>query len=329
MAGVSRRRCGTSASVPVTPSAARLASSPRSSSGLPPVSSRQASWNAGDGSDAQRPAHQFRAGGRAQRGRAQRDHARLRGQTRGQRLLLCRPQPGLADGEHQHHGQAFQAAGQIGDEPLRRLIRPVQVVDRQQQRCALRDVDGQPVQAVQDRERVLIASRLAAGQGQGGQRHRVVRPPLPAALGPYLGLEQLPYHAPGVPVLELGGARRQHRHACLGRLFARMPQQARLADSRLALHQQRRPRTRACRFDRGRDRGEIRRPVQQLEGDRTPRPHARDRRPVPGLSAITEPCANNCGTHRDAPAAGPTITELNSLAHLRTDSAKGGRGKHG
>ena len=64
---------------------------------------------------------------------------------------------------------------QVGDEPLRRLIRPVQIIDRQQQRHLLRDVSGQPVQAVQDRERVLIPPLRVAGQGQRGQRHRVVR----------------------------------------------------------------------------------------------------------------------------------------------------------
>ena len=64
---------------------------------------------------------------------------------------------------------------QMGDEPLRRLIRPVQVIDRQQQRRLLRDVRGQPVQAVQDREGVLIALPHVAGQGQRRQRHRVVR----------------------------------------------------------------------------------------------------------------------------------------------------------
>src|ERR1700730_3671983 len=63
---------------------------------------------------------------------------------------------------------------------------------------------------------------------------------------------------------------------CLGRLFARMPQQARLADSRLALHQQRRPRTRACRLDRGRDRAEIRRPVEQPACGHTAGPHGGD-----------------------------------------------------
>ena len=64
---------------------------------------------------------------------------------------------------------------QVGDEPLRWLIRPVQIIDRQQQRHLLRDVGGQPVQAVQDREGVLIPPLRVAGQGQSGQRLRVVR----------------------------------------------------------------------------------------------------------------------------------------------------------
>jgi hypothetical protein len=58
------------------------------------VSSRQASWNAGD----QPSAYQFRARRRAQRGRTQRNHARLRGQTCYQRLLLCRPRQARAAG---------------------------------------------------------------------------------------------------------------------------------------------------------------------------------------------------------------------------------------
>ena len=64
-------------------------------------------------------------------------------------------------------GQAFQPMRQVGDEPLRRLIRPVQVIDRQQQRHLLRDVGGQPVQAVQDRERVLIAPAARRGSAPG------------------------------------------------------------------------------------------------------------------------------------------------------------------
>jgi hypothetical protein len=44
---------------------------------------------------------------------------------------LRRSRTGLAEREHQQHRQAFQAPRQVRDEPQRRLVRPVQVIDGQ------------------------------------------------------------------------------------------------------------------------------------------------------------------------------------------------------
>ena len=232
---------------------------------------------------AQHRAHQLRARGGAQRGQPQHGHGRLRSQPRDQGLVLRGPRPGLADGQDQQDRQALQPGRQMSHEPLRRLIGPVQVIDRQQQRRVLRDVGGQPVQAVQDRERVLLPPARAAGHRQAGQRHRIARQPRPAA-GPDPGLEQLPDHPPRVPVLELRAPRRQHRHARFRRPVARIPEQGGLADPRRALHQQHRPRPRARRLHRRRYRTQFRRPVQQQARRPAPRPHASDRRPAPAAA---------------------------------------------
>lgn len=57
--------------------------------------------------------------------------------------------------------ESFQAAHQMSDEAKRRLIRPVQVVDRQEYGRSLRDADCQPIQAVQHGERVFLGLVLA------------------------------------------------------------------------------------------------------------------------------------------------------------------------
>lgn len=60
---------------------------------------------------------------------------------------LVRPDPRDHD-----HGQHLEAPDQIGDEAKRRVIDPVEVVDRQQQRLLSRELERHPVATVQGRE---------------------------------------------------------------------------------------------------------------------------------------------------------------------------------
>ena len=172
--GVSPFSRGTSVSVPVTPSAVRLLSSARSSSGLPPVRSAQAARNAAEGAWPSAPRSSAAQAPRPSAAGPEHGDASLLGQPGDHCLVLCGPGPGLAHGKHQQHREPIQPAGQVRDEPQRRLIGPVQVIDRQQQRRLLRDTHGQPVQAVQHRERVLFAPGTE-GQCGAGQPGRVAR----------------------------------------------------------------------------------------------------------------------------------------------------------
>jgi hypothetical protein len=148
----------------------------------------------------------------------------------------------------------------------------VQIVDGQQQRRLLRDARGQPVQAVHDGERVLLARRPGVAERRGGQRRGVARQPM--AAGAHLGLEQLPHHAPRVATLELGRVRHPDGHAHGSRLRACPHEQAGLADPGGPLYEQRRPGARHGGIDRPGDRSEFPRPVQQRAGGRRSRSHS-------------------------------------------------------
>ncbi len=65
--------------------------------------------------------------------------------------------------QHEQHGQLVQAPGEVVREAQRRAIRPVGVVEREQQRTAVGQPGGQPVQPVQQREQLA---------GRRGRRRR-------------------------------------------------------------------------------------------------------------------------------------------------------------
>jgi hypothetical protein len=75
---------------------------------------------------------------------------------------VCVPleRPGAAQDAHR---EPVQAADQLAEPAQRRLVAPLQVVDHKQQRVAVGDVDGQPVQRVEDRERDVAPSTSLAG----------------------------------------------------------------------------------------------------------------------------------------------------------------------
>ena len=136
------------------------------------------------------------------------------------------------------HGLTFEPAHEVGEEAQRRAVAPLQVVDLEQQRALGREVERQPVQAVQSGERRVAACRHAvAGGGEhdlrggrgAGQRRRV---------GDH-ALEQLADDAERELALELARARVEHERAVGARAAAELGEQARLADPGRALDQHR------------------------------------------------------------------------------------------
>ena len=131
-----------------------------------------------------------------------------------------------ARGEKNRH--ALCAPERIGEEPQRRAIDPVEVIHGENERLTLRQVEREPVQAVQSREaRVAPIRRRVVG----AREHRA-RPLCGARQGAVFecGLEQLADHAERELALELAAAGGEDAHA-VGR--AKPPQLAhelRLAD---------------------------------------------------------------------------------------------------
>ena len=136
-----------------------------------------------------------------------------------------RVHPGVARATRDHRGdrQLGEPLGEIQEEAQRRGVRPMHVVDRQQERPVVRDVGGQPVEAVQQREDVILAPatgrRLGAIEQRGRESRGTVEEPL--ALGPVgrrqHGLEQLERDAEGEVPFQLAARGRQGPHtAALG-----------------------------------------------------------------------------------------------------------------
>ena len=74
-------------------------------------------------------------------------------------VLLAR-----AQGAHDQHRQRLQPADQVGEPAQRRAVAPLHVVDGEHERPVGGEVDGQPVQPVQDGERAV--RRLAAARSK-------------------------------------------------------------------------------------------------------------------------------------------------------------------
>jgi hypothetical protein len=110
----------------------------------------------------------------------------------------------------------------------------MQIVDGDEQRRVGGEVDRQPVEPVQDRERRVVArgrSRrvedLARGARRGAQLLRLRRE--------QLLLEELAHDPERELLLELAATRDQHARACVRCQTAALGQQPRLADARRSL----------------------------------------------------------------------------------------------
>ena len=189
-------------------------------------------------------------GGRTERRQADDLDRRVADERRDERVVEVRPRAG-----QDRYRQLLQPRQQEGEEAQGRRVRPVDVVDAQQQRLARRQVRAEPVQPVQDGEQVARAFTGRAGQPEcrGGQRRGALDD-----VGELLrrresqrGLEQLPYDAEREVALQLRAAGAERAQAV--RRLARRAQHLRLADPCRALDDDQRAGAVACRAQPGAD----------------------------------------------------------------------------
>ncbi|MBP2368523.1 hypothetical protein JOF36_004219 [Pseudonocardia parietis] len=174
-----------------------------------------------------------------ERPRPYRDGAGVAGELAehgGVHRAVRRPQSG---GEE--HGQPVEAAREVGEEPQRRAVAPVQVVHDDRERTVRGEVDGQPVQAVQRRERRLGRHRVAAEFDDGGEdvagRGRRAGEGTPTARVAQGRLEQLPDHSERERLLERAAPGREDAQAGRRGTAAHLHQQPGLADAGRALQE--------------------------------------------------------------------------------------------
>ena len=96
------------------------------------------------------PADQLGPGSLAQRLRVQADGERIAHDLADQMRVGVPLERAHATDER--HAQPIQPAHEVAQPAQRRLVAPLQIVDQQQQRRLLGEVDRQPVEPVQDRE---------------------------------------------------------------------------------------------------------------------------------------------------------------------------------
>ena len=155
---ICRTRSAPSVSVPKSRSTASRRSD-SSRNGLPPVASRHAAENSADTPSPSLRSHSRRRRLGAERGRPQ--HLRLGRRRHAAHLggvSLAGPRA-----RQDRQCQPVQSRREEGEEAQRLGVRPVQVVDAQQDRRVLGDVVQQPVEGVQHGEGVVGGGRSGAG----------------------------------------------------------------------------------------------------------------------------------------------------------------------
>ena len=127
----------------------------------------------------------------------------------------------------------------MGQPAQRGLVRPMRVIDRDQQRPPVREIDRQPVQPVQQRKRNVVRRGADPfSQQQGSNRAREARQQhvaLALVSGRQTPLEQLTHHPERETSLKLRATRAQHRVTQPRCASARLLQNCCLADTRPAL----------------------------------------------------------------------------------------------
>jgi hypothetical protein len=172
---------------------------------------------------------------------------------------------GRAPCQHEQHGQAIEARGKELQEPQRRRVGPVDVVERECDRRLLAQVGGEPVERMEVRQRRVRANgvrialeSVACQQCRGGSGCAMEEPR--SALAVRAGeerLEQLAHDAERELTIQLGRARRQDDHPPLRRLRSRCLEQPRLADSGRALDEREPPSPGTCFIDHAAELGQL------------------------------------------------------------------------
>ena len=144
--------------------------------------------------------------------------------------------------QRDHDGQAGEPVREVKQEPQRRFVGPLRVVDGEQQRGAFGEVDHQPVQPVQGGERDVagVLGRRHVGEHRLGQPRRTRQQPIAfGAVGAdQRAFEQLANDPEAEPALQLPAAGGQHGHLCRAGATAKRLQQHRLPNACRALDQQ-------------------------------------------------------------------------------------------
>ena len=128
---------------------------------------------------------------------------------------------GRPRGDHEHHRFAADPPGQVREEPQRRRVGPVRVVDEQRQRLLPGEIGGEAIEPVQHGERPLRPERQRVGLRRRDveQRRRMARRTLERRRAVAVvdrGLEQLPRDAEPERPLELRAPGAQQPQPRLG-----------------------------------------------------------------------------------------------------------------
>ncbi len=222
-----------------TPSTCRARSSWRSSSGLPPVVRWQAVTNGSCASAPRRSRTSSAVASGASGPGCTCTVAVVLGQLGEQWLVVMRLTG--AQGRGDEHRQSLQPAQQEGQRAKRAGVAPLHVVDGQHHGLLLGQVDGQPVQAVQHRERpVGPLGRVGGGdvaEHRGCRRGRPAQQlDAPRRVGEG-GLEQLADSAEPERALQLAAPGGQHQGALRLGQAPHLLQQPALPDAGRAVDQ--------------------------------------------------------------------------------------------
>ena len=144
--------------------------------------------------------------------------------------------------QRDHDGQARESVREMKQEPQRRLVGPLGVVDGEQQRSAFGEVDHQPIQPVQGGERHItgLLGRSDVGEDRFGQPRRARQQPIAfgAVSTGHRAFEQLANDPEAESALQLSAARGQYGHFCRGCASTQRLQQHRFPDACRTLDQQ-------------------------------------------------------------------------------------------
>lgn len=149
--------------------------------------------------------------------------------------------------DHERDRDRSHAPSQIGEKPQRRLVRPVGIVNGQQQGAALCQVRRKPVQPVQDSLGRRIKARRDVEDGALRKTRRTGEKMIAIGFVAHSLLEALAHEAHRILTLQRASAPVQDGHPGRRGAFSDARQQARLADPRRSFDQRGRARPRPRR----------------------------------------------------------------------------------